>query len=151
MVMPCSRSARRPSVSSARFTYSSPRARLTRSTASYWSSKICFESYNRRPMSVLLPSSTDPAVAKRRSSVIGSLRSSLRCAARSSEVALALAVLHGGLGELVVGARGTPLGDPAGGHLGDDLLDGGGGRLDRPGARCVADRAVAHGCLVDLV
>lgn len=37
IVMPCSRSARRPSVSSARLVYSSPRAAETASTASSWS------------------------------------------------------------------------------------------------------------------
>ena len=44
IVMPCSRSARRPSVSSARFVKSTPIARLVRSTASSWSSKIVFVS-----------------------------------------------------------------------------------------------------------
>ena len=39
MVMPCSRSARSPSVSSARLVYSSPRAALTASTAASWSVK----------------------------------------------------------------------------------------------------------------
>ena len=41
-----------------------------RSTDSSWSSKICLVSSSRRPMSVLLPSSTDPAVAKRSISLI---------------------------------------------------------------------------------
>ncbi len=44
IVMPCSRSARRPSVRRARFVYSSPRSRDVRSTASSWSSKIALES-----------------------------------------------------------------------------------------------------------
>ncbi len=44
MVMPCSRSARRPSVSSARLVYSAPIRVEVRSTASSWSSKIDFES-----------------------------------------------------------------------------------------------------------
>ena len=44
MVMPCSRSARSPSVSRARLVYSSPRALLVRSTAASWSSKMAFES-----------------------------------------------------------------------------------------------------------
>src|SRR4051794_1229877 len=67
--MPCSRSARSPSVSSARFMPSSPRSFVECSSASSVSSKICFESYSNRPMSVDLPSSTDPAVAKRSSSI----------------------------------------------------------------------------------
>jgi hypothetical protein len=44
MVMPCSRSARSPSVSRARLVKSSPRSRLVRSTASSWSAKIDLES-----------------------------------------------------------------------------------------------------------
>ena len=39
------------------------------STAASWSSKMAFESNSSRPMSVLLPSSTEPAVANRRMSV----------------------------------------------------------------------------------
>ena len=63
MVMPCSRSARRPSVSSARSGASWPRAREVDSTAVSWSSKIALESNSNRPISVDLPSSTEPAVA----------------------------------------------------------------------------------------
>ena len=44
MVMPCSRSERRPSVSSDRSVYSWPLETLVASTASSWSSKIDFES-----------------------------------------------------------------------------------------------------------
>ena len=69
IVMPCSRSARRPSVRRARFVCSAPIASLDRSTASSWSSKIDFESRRRRPMRVDLPSSTEPAVAKRSRSI----------------------------------------------------------------------------------
>ena len=68
MVMPCSRSARRPSVSSARLAYSSPRSELVRSIDSIWSVKMLFESYNSRPISVDFPSSTLPAVANRSNS-----------------------------------------------------------------------------------
>ena len=39
------------------------------STAASWSSKMAFESNSSRPMRVLLPSSTEPAVANRRMSV----------------------------------------------------------------------------------
>ena len=80
-------------------------------------------------MSVVLPSSTEPMVAKR----------SRRCAARTpgnaSEVALALAVLHRRLREAVVGAGGAALGDPADLDLGDDLAEGRRRRPDRAGAR----------------
>src|SRR6478609_7422412 len=53
--MPCSRSARRPSVTWAR---------------SSWASSNDFESSSSRPISVDLPSSTEPAVAIRRRSLI---------------------------------------------------------------------------------
>src|ERR1700721_1824980 len=55
MVIPCSRSARRPSVSRARLVYSSPRSRLVRSTAASWSSKIALGAYSNRPHSGLVP------------------------------------------------------------------------------------------------
>src|SRR5215216_3803800 len=58
IVMPCSRSARRPSIRCARSTS----ARATSSAIS------AFASYSSRPIRVLLPSSTEPAVARRRSS-----------------------------------------------------------------------------------
>jgi hypothetical protein len=44
MVMPCSRSAARPSSSSASSTRSSPRFSEVRATAAYWSSKMQFVS-----------------------------------------------------------------------------------------------------------
>ena len=67
MVMPCSRSAARPSTSSAK-SMSPPCVPTffeSASSAASWSSKIIFESYSRRPISVLLPSSTLPQVMKR--------------------------------------------------------------------------------------
>ena len=48
------------------------------------------------------------------------------------EVPLALAVLHGRLGEPVVAPGGAPLGDPGGRHLADDVLDRGRPRSARP-------------------
>jgi hypothetical protein len=65
MVMPCSRSARRPSVSKDKSTSPVPRLALACCTASIWSSKICLVSYSKRPINVLLPSSTLPAVVNR--------------------------------------------------------------------------------------
>jgi hypothetical protein len=62
MVMPCSRSASRPSVSSDR-SIGLPAAR--RSSTSSWSARMARLSNSRRPISVLLPSSTLPAVRKR--------------------------------------------------------------------------------------
>jgi hypothetical protein len=63
IVMPCSRSARRPSVIAAR---SGPSP--SRETASSWSAIRSFVSSRSRPISVDLPSSTEPAVARRSSS-----------------------------------------------------------------------------------
>src|ERR1700750_373916 len=100
---------------------------------SSWSSKIDFESCRRRPMSVDLPSSTLPTVAKRR----GAARSG--SVITGSEVAQALAVFHAGLGDAIGGARGAALGDPGDGRLGDDVLDREGRRLDGRRARGVAD------------
>src|SRR3954466_15322624 len=115
MVMPCSRSARRPSVSRARLVCSAPIASLDRSTASNWSSKIALESNSSRPMSVDFPSSTDPAVANRKMSIL--------------EVTFLLAIFLGGRAGPVRGAGRAALGDPGGRDLHDDLLDRGGGRL----------------------
>src|ERR687898_542754 len=93
-------------------------------------------------MSVDLPSSTEPAVANRRSSM---------CSQPFLEVALALAVFHAGLADAVVGPRGAALGDA--GHRGllDDRLDARCRRLDRTGTRGVADGAEADGALLDLL
>src|SRR3954447_20801823 len=158
MVMPCSRSARRPSVTRARSRPSPPRFAVDRARASSWSSKRALVSCSKRPISVLLPSSTEPAVVKRSRSVMmappargggpppvsmvrgpGPTGPSTR-----SKIPLALAVLHGRLREPVVGAGGTSLGHPAGGRLGHDLLGGDGVGPHGAGARHVADRAVAH-------
>ena len=62
MVMPCSRSARSPSDSAARS--ATPSSSVT---ASRWSSGRLSVSCISRPISVLLPSSTEPAVAIRSS------------------------------------------------------------------------------------
>src|SRR5690348_8642516 len=59
------------------------------------------------------------------------------------EVALALAVLHGRLGDAVVGARLPALGDTGGGYLGHHLLERDGRGADRAGTGHVPDGAVA--------
>ena len=59
MVMPCSRSADRPSVSSARS------VTPARCTPARWSCSTALLSTSRRPINVLLPSSTLPQVMKR--------------------------------------------------------------------------------------
>src|SRR3954451_21069861 len=129
--MPCSRSARSPSVRRDRSRWPLPlRACDAAAMCSSWSARIDFASYSSRPISVDLPSSTEPAVARRRVST-------------SLEVAGNLAVLHRGLARAVVRARLAPLRDPRGGDLGDDLVEGRRPRGDRPRAAHVADRAVA--------
>src|SRR3954471_17598795 len=134
--MPCSRSARRPSVRRDR---SSEPSRPCRSSS--WSARIAFASCSRRPISVDLPSSTEPAVARRS-------RSERATEAPwplplPLEVAGNLAVLHGGLADAVVGAGLAALGDLRRGDLGHHVVQGGRGRGDRAGAAHVADRAVA--------
>src|SRR5579872_1447523 len=130
MVMPCSRSARSPSVTKERSTACRPRRRLAESSASIWSLVSCLVSWSSRPISVDLPSSTEPTAAKRRRSVAAGWTrpaawsaTTLRYSSGALEVALALAILHGRLGELVVGPGGATLADRGGGHLGDDLVD----------------------------
>src|SRR5579862_1142550 len=61
-----------------------------------------------------------------------------------SEIALALTVLHRGLGDAVIGAGLAALGDPGGGDLADHLFEGAGVRTHGAGAGHVADRAVAN-------
>src|SRR5918997_3423102 len=148
--MPCSRSARNPSVSSAKSgcaPAAPPRSRVTRVTASSWSARMEEVSCSNRPTRVDLPSSTEPAVVSRsRDEAAPVIRMGL-----SSEVALPLAVLHGGRGQPVVGAGGAALGEPAGGDLGEDGLDGRGGGLHRAGAGRVADGSEAHRLRDDLL
>ena len=65
MVMPCSRSARKPSVSSEKSSGPPVRFTLLARMAANWSSNMALASYSSRPMRVLLPSSTLPAVVSR--------------------------------------------------------------------------------------
>src|SRR5690242_5843799 len=141
--MPCSRSAVRPSVSSDRSISSSPFLRAERSSAATWSAGTTPASYRSRPISELLPSSTLPAVVKRRRPP--------SCALDMSEIPGLLALFHGGLGRLVVEARGTALADTRLHRLGDDGMDIGGVGLHRQGAGDVADGAEAHHAGLDAV
>src|SRR5437879_6298582 len=105
-------------------------------------------------MSVDLPSSTLPQVLKRRMST-GSAGAALAALTKGAdegegeastdilEITRLLAVLHGGLGGLVVGA-GAALGDACGGDLGNDVVHRGGRRLDQARADDIADGADAH-------
>src|SRR6266704_3056800 len=167
MVMPCSRSASRPSVSKDRSMSSCPRLLEARATAASWSPGMALVSCRSRPISVLLPSSTLPAVMKR-----STPRSSVCCALRSispskvirglslawgiykghshlvppgSEISLLLAPLHGGFGGLVVHARRAALGHGGARRLDGDFGRRRGRRFDRAGAADVAHRAEPHG------
>src|SRR5215210_2119701 len=137
--MPCSRSARSPSVSSARSSVPLPsRAWETAAMCSSWSERIDLASNSSRPISVDLPSSTEPAVASRSVPTV-------------SEVAGNLAVLHGGLGGSVVGAGLAALGDAGRGDLLHDRLERRRARGDGARAAHVADRAVADPLVERLV
>src|SRR5690242_11521976 len=155
--MPCSRSARSPSVSRARSVYSSPRRRLVSSTCSSWSANTCFESNSRQPIRVLLPSSTEPAVAMRsvlaRRSTTGSgwPLPSMTVSLEVLEVAATFPVFHGRLANTVVRARLAALGDARGGDLLHHCLERLGPRLHRAGARHVAHCPVAHARLERLL
>src|SRR3954454_6338447 len=138
IVIPCSRSARRPSVRRER---SSAPSRPWRSSS--WSARIALASWSRRPISVDLPSSTEPAVARRSRSDRATDAAPCPFVPWPLEVAGNLAVLHGGLADAVVGAGLAPFGDLRRGDLGHDVVQGGRGRGDRAGAAHVADRAVA--------
>src|SRR3989442_1447486 len=130
--MPCSRSARRPSVSSERSIVPLPlRRRLACATCSSWSARTALESKSSRPISVDLPSSTEPAVASRRVVAL--------------EVAGNLAVLHRGLADAVVGARLAALGDPGARDLDDDVVAEREDALLGPRALLVAARAAERG------
>ena len=78
-----------------------------------------------------------------------------RNGAGPSEVALLLAVLHGGLGEPVVATGGAALGDPGDGDLLDDLGDGVGRRTPRSRSgscrrRCGSARSLLDDLLAGL-
>ena len=67
MVMPCSRSAESPSTRSAKSIASPcvPTRAESAASASSWSAKMLRVSWSSRPISVDLPSSTEPQVMKR--------------------------------------------------------------------------------------
>src|SRR5258706_2914632 len=146
MVIPCSRSASSPSVRSDRSMSSWPRFCDARATAASWSSKMARVSCSSRPISVLLPSSTLPAVMNRstpRSSEAWALRS-ISPSKLISGVGFLLAPLHGGFRSLIVHARRPALGDRGQRRLGDDLGGRRGGGFHRAGATYVANGAEAH-------
>ena len=114
--MPCSRSATRPSVSNDRSR--SRRCRDVRSTPP--AGRQGLPSSRSRPINVLLPSSTLPAVRNR--STPWSIRSMRSIAPiRSTR---ALAQFHRCVVRLVVEPRRTTLGDRRRGRFGDDRVNG---------------------------
>src|SRR5439155_26196109 len=102
---------------------------------SSWSTRICFVSKSSRPISVDLPSSTEPAVTRRNSSV----------SRNSLEVANALPVLHRGLADAVVGARLAAFGDARRRDLVHHVVERARLADHAAGAAHVADGAEAHG------
>src|SRR5207248_675077 len=106
------------------------------------------------PIRVLLPSSTEPAVAMRsvlaRRSTTGS-GWPLPSMTVSLEVATAFAVLHGRLAHSVVGARLAALGDARGCDLLNHGVERDRPRLHGARARHVAHRAVPHARLERLL
>src|SRR5260221_7528273 len=149
--MPCSRSASSPSVSNDKSRSSCPRLLEARAPGARWSSKMARVSCSSRPISVLLPSSTLPAVMKRstpRSPTAGALRS-ISPSKLMSEVPFLLAPFHGRFRGLVVHARRAALGDGRQHRLRNDL----GGRrrigLDWAGAADVPHGAEADRQLFD--
>src|SRR5690348_12955271 len=133
MVVPCSRSSVRPSVKSERSRPSPPARAVLRATAANWSSSSPLASSSRRPISVLLPSSTLPAVVNRSVPVV------------MSEIAFTLAQLHGRIRRLVVHAGGAALRDGGAHGLGDDLVGGVG-----LGSHRARAGDVAHGAEADV-
>src|SRR5215207_4391594 len=93
MVIPCSRSALRPSVNSEKSIGPATRFFEAFSTDATWSSYTDCESYSSRPISVLFPSSTLPAV-QMRSRPLLSICLLATCPVATLEVALALLDLH---------------------------------------------------------
>src|SRR5687768_16229114 len=133
--MPCSRSARRPSVKSEKSIGPALRFFDAFSTEVTWSSYTDCESYSSRPMSVLFPSSTLPAVQMRRRPL------------STLEVSLTLLQLHRAV-LIVIDDAQLALGLPSGNQLLDDLRNGIGIGPDGAGARRAAERS--HAALDDL-
>src|SRR5882672_5955569 len=146
MVIPCSRSASSPSVRSDRSMSLWPRLCEARASATSWSSKTARVSCRSRPISVLLPSSTLPAVMNRSTplSSTAGVGHSISSGRVTSEISFLLAPLHGDLGSLIVHARRAALGDRGQRGLGDDFGRRPGQRFDGASAADVAYRAKAY-------
>src|SRR6185312_9989037 len=130
MVIPCSRSARRPSVSSARSISPASLFLLCFSSAASWSVRMLLLSYSNRPMRVLFPSSTLPAVMNRSKSIL------------KLKVTVLFSVFHGGFGHLVVYARLAAFAGACSRYFTDDIFDGRSRRLHRRSACHVPDGTI---------
>src|SRR5437762_7084591 len=124
-----------------------PKRRDSRSSASIWSANTSSALKRRRPISVDLPSSTEPQVRNRRRprwTATGRAIASSGIRTRpASEIALALLALHRGVAVAVDQAalafRAARLA-----QFGDDLADSRGLGGDRAGQRLAAGPAEAH-------
>src|SRR5260221_451145 len=137
MVMPCSRSAGSPSASNDRSMPAWPRRLLDFSIEESWSSNIALVSYSSRPISVLLPSSTLPALEKRSMPVSTGDMVSI---ADTLKVSFLLAQLHRSFRCLVVHARSASFRDAGRRGFDDDLL-----RIGRVGFHRAGAGHVSHG------
>src|SRR5688500_11730209 len=150
--MPCSRSARSPSVNNEKSTSPAeppvrvaPRADARR-TAESWSSKIPPVSWRSRPISVDLPSSTEPITTMRRSSFCSCLRrycSTSSSISWASEVAFTLLHFHRAF-LVVIDEAALTLAVGREQHLADDRRQRGRVRTDRARQRIAAERPEPH-------
>src|SRR5215471_21365683 len=119
-----------------------PKRLDSRSSASIWSCNTSAALNKRRPISVDLPSSTEPQVRKRkRPRCTAADRASASSGIRSSpsEIALALLALHRGVA-VAVDEAALPFRAARLAQFGDDVADRRGLGLDRAGQRIAAKR-----------
>src|SRR3954470_5493861 len=141
MVMPCSRSASNPSVSNDKSMPVCPRRWLDFSMEDSWSSNMALVSYSNRPINVLFPSSTLPALLKRSMPVSTGEMFSI---ADTLEISFLFAQLHGRLGSLIIHSGSAALRYPGHRRLGDDFCRRCGNGLHWTRARHVPDRAESN-------
>src|SRR4029079_10023782 len=138
--MPCSLSALSPSVSRARSILPSSRLRLCFSRASSWSVRMFLLSKSKRPIRVLLPSSTLPAVINRKRSINVDL-----------EITILFSVFHRCFGNFVVNACLSALTRAGKNYFINNVIQCPCIRFHRRRAGHVAHGAVAHIFRHDLV
>src|SRR3954453_11935851 len=141
MVMPCSLSASSPSVSNDRSMPVCPRRWLDFSMEESWSSNMALVSYSNRPINVLLPSSTLPALVKRSMPVSTGEICSI---ADTLEIPFLFAQFHGRLRSLIIHSGSAALGYPGHRSLRDDFCSGCRSGLHWACARHIANRAESN-------